>query len=568
MKTLIHTLLFLLLACATVIAQEKDNPNPLLQKGYEQLDKEYYKYEMDLQKARGIATASLQKAKKEKDSLYIAKSYYALFFIDYRDHRNPNEVVYLDSVIDYAKNLKNSDLLCKSYLNKGGYYHYKRNFTMAINFFTLAYNEAQRTNNSYLLNDARHDIAALKRRMGDYEESQAMFKICADYSLKRNDIEDYLNSLISISDSYTLLKKYKESSAINQKGYELAVKNNSIWQHYFTLQEAINSYYLKKYKESIFTIEKTLPYYISVDDKPNQAVCYFYLGMNHYTMGHQGVAVSYFKKVDAIFKKTNDLYPETRPTYELLIDYYKASGDTKNQLYYIEQLLKLDRVLDTNYKYLSQKINNDYDTPQLLMAKQAIINELNHKQVAATLKIIILAFLLLCLLLLCLYYYRKQKRYRKNFEKLLEDKATNPPIVDAPVPAAPPTQKEVSTPVLNLDNRLVNELLEKLRLFEKNLGFLSNTCTIGTLAKEFKTNPNYLSKVINVKKQTSFTVYINNLRIDYAVDQLKNSTKFNRYTIEGIAESVGFNASQAFSNAFFNKTGIRPSYFINELKGK
>jgi AraC-like DNA-binding protein len=280
------------------------------------------------------------------------------------------------------------------------------------------------------------------------------------------------------------------------------------------------------------------------------------------------VAMAYFKKVDAIFKKTNDLYPETRPTYEILIDYYKASGDTKNQLYYIEQLLKLDRVLDTNYKYLSQKINNDYDTPQLLMAKQAIINELNHKQVAATLKIIILTFLLLCLLLLCLYYYRKQKRYRVNFEKLLEDKATNPPVLDAPILAAPPTQKEVSTPVLNLDSRLVNELLEKLRLFEKNLGFLSNTCTIGTLAKEFKTNPNYLSKIINVKKQTSFTVYINNLRIDYAVDQLKNTKKFDRYTIEGIAESVGFNAAQAFSNAFFNKTGIRPSYFINELKGK
>jgi tetratricopeptide (TPR) repeat protein len=209
MKTLIHTLLFLLLACATVIAQEKDNPNPLLQKGYEQLDKEYYKYEMDLQKARGIATASLQKAKKEKDTLYIAKSYYALSFIAYRDHGNPNEVFYLDSVIDYAKNLKNSNLLCKGYLNKGGYYYYKRDFIKAINFFTLAYNESQRTNNMVLLNDARQAIATLKGRMGDYEEALAMFKICAAYSLKENNIEDYLVSLISISDSYTLLKKSK-----------------------------------------------------------------------------------------------------------------------------------------------------------------------------------------------------------------------------------------------------------------------------------------------------------------------------------------------------------------------
>jgi AraC-like DNA-binding protein len=38
--------------------------------------------------------------------------------------------------------------------------------------------------------------------------------------------------------------------------------------------------------------------------------------------------------------------------------------------------------------------------------------------------------------------------------------------------------------------------------------------------------------------------------------------------MQGIAETVGFNTQQAFSNAFYNKTGIKPSYFLSELKSK
>ncbi len=88
------------------------------------------------------------------------------------------------------------------------------------------------------------------------------------------------------------------------------------------------------------------------------------------------------------------------------------------------------------------------------------------------------------------------------------------------------------------------------------------------LAKEINTNSTYLSKVINMTKETSFVHYLNDLRVDFAINKLSSNKQFRMYTIKAIAESVGFNTAQSFSNAFSKKTGIYPSYFIKQLNSE
>jgi AraC-like DNA-binding protein len=559
MKSFIKVFLFLLLVSHLSLAQNSDTQDPLLQKSYEELSKEYDKPELDTLKATVMTRAYLQKAKNEKDTLHIADGYYRFAFLTFK---TPLAIAYLDSAITVSKHLKNEDYPAKAYLSKGLYFYNKRDFIKAIDLYAYAYDEARQTNNPSVLNDVKFYIGTLKIRLGDYKEALLVFKSCAAYYLKEEKIERYLTALVFLSEANLQLKNYEECSLINQKVYTVAIKNNYLSHKHFTIfQEGIVSYYLKNYEESVHTIEKTIPYFTSVNENSNVAIAYYYLGMNYYAMGHEALAIDCFKKVDAVFKKTNDLYPETRQSYEMLITYYKAIGDTTNQLYYIEQLLQLDKVLDTNYKYLSRKINNAYDTPRLLLAKQTIITDLSKKQRSSYIKIVVLVVLLLFLLFLCLYYYRKQKRYRINFEKLMQDKTKNPAIANT-------IQKQITESSLDIQEHVVHEILDKLSVFEAELGFLNNDCTLTKVAKDTQTNANYLSKIINIKKQTSFTGYINDLRIDYAVDQLKTDKKFRNYSIQGMAETVGFNAAQAFSKAFYNKTGIKPSYFINELKNQ
>ncbi|CAM1363503.1 helix-turn-helix domain-containing protein [Tenacibaculum xiamenense] len=88
------------------------------------------------------------------------------------------------------------------------------------------------------------------------------------------------------------------------------------------------------------------------------------------------------------------------------------------------------------------------------------------------------------------------------------------------------------------------------------------------MASKFDTNASYLSKVVNHYKQTSFSNYINQLRIEYCIEQLKNNKLWRKYTIKAIANEVGFNKAESFSKAFYKYTELRPSYFIKELKKK
>ncbi|NJM79492.1 MAG: helix-turn-helix transcriptional regulator [Flavobacterium sp.] len=123
----------------------------------------------------------------------------------------------------------------------------------------------------------------------------------------------------------------------------------------------------------------------------------------------------------------------------------------------------------------------------------------------------------------------------------------------------------VSKTVKDLPTQIVEELLEKLIAFEDKKGFLEKDCSVNTIAEMFKTNQNYLSRVVNAKKGMAFNLYISNLRIDYAIERLKSDVKFRSYTIEGIAHTIGFSSATGFANAFYAKTGIKPSYFIKQL---
>ena len=58
---------------------------------------------------------------------------------------------------------------------------------------------------------------------------------------------------------------------------------------------------------------------------------------------------------------------------------------------------------------------------------------------------------------------------------------------------------------------------------------------------------------------------MNELRVEYAIEKLKNEPNFKKYTIQAIAEEVGFNTAQSFSTAFYKNTGIKASYFMKNV---
>ena len=116
-----------------------------------------------------------------------------------------------------------------------------------------------------------------------------------------------------------------------------------------------------------------------------------------------------------------------------------------------------------------------------------------------------------------------------------------------------------------ISSEIINSILNKLDNFEAKKDYLSQEVSLNDLAKEFNTNPNYLSQIINIEKEKNFSQYVNDLRLEFAFQKLAEDDIFRRYTIIAIANDSGFKRAESFSSAFYKKYRIYPSFYIKKL---
>ncbi|AYZ37225.1 helix-turn-helix domain-containing protein [Chryseobacterium indologenes] len=99
----------------------------------------------------------------------------------------------------------------------------------------------------------------------------------------------------------------------------------------------------------------------------------------------------------------------------------------------------------------------------------------------------------------------------------------------------------------------------------KNL-FLKKGITLASLAKNIKTNTIYLSETIKTHKGKNFATYLNDLRINFALNRLIKDKKFQAYKVPVIAEELDYNNAEAFSLAFKKKMGTSLSIDTKEIE--
>lgn len=192
-----------------------------------------------------------------------------------------------------------------------------------------------------------------------------------------------------------------------------------------------------------------------------------------------------------------------------------------------------------------------------LTKQNGVLKEEKNK--IATWGIVILGLLLLSIGGI-VYYYYKQHLYKKRFLQLL---ATN--TQQDSIPVTPPKDKTTSSVI---SEEALQHLLSQLQQFEEQQAYLTPNINAKDLAKSFGSNTSYLSMVVNTYKQKSISQYINDLRVDFAIEKLQADPIFRKYTIKAIAQEVGFNSSEIFAKKFYKKTGIYPSYFVKKLESE
>ena len=85
----------------------------------------------------------------------------------------------------------------------------------------------------------------------------------------------------------------------------------------------------------------------------------------------------------------------------------------------------------------------------------------------------------------------------------------------------------------------IENILNQLEEFENDNKFLDTQISQRLLSENFSTNATYLSKIINVYKGKTFNIYINDLRLDYIIEFLKNDVKYLNMDVKELARLSG-----------------------------
>lgn len=566
--TLFTLFIFPFMICFSQSIKGFHIPDSLKNKNYTQLQKAYDKvFQIDNDKAEVYANTILLKGKKDKNAIYIYDGYYK---IAHSKGLKPEKgQPYADSLIIITQDISTKEYPAKAHIIKGILLYKESKHKEALDHYIKA-QEMSRNKNEDQFYYIKKLIGILKTATEENEEALPLFLEYYHYQRKKlntsdKDIKSYIGSIFSVSNAYSKNKNYKQSKVYNKIGIAECKKYNDYSHYtYFIMSDGIADYYLKNYlssKANLLNAEKNL---LKNKDQANLSVLYYFLAKVNNDTGKEKQAIHYFIKSDSLSFVSNEFMPVTRDGYEVLIDYYKKKGDKESQLKYINKLFYADSIISNNQKYLSKEIYKKYDTPILLEKKEKLINDLNNKNA------LLYWFLGTGLLIIIVlgYFYIKNKRkitgYKKQAEQLLEKyQGTFVQIPDANQ-IINPNKEEKTRTQLSIDT--LHDMKIKLEQFENNKGFLRKNITVETLAKEMETNRDYLSKSVNELKGKNFPQYLNELRINYIIEELKNNEKLRKHTISAIAEDTGYNSSESFSNAFKKITGTLPSYYIKLLQ--
>lgn len=536
---------------------------------YSNLREKYWVYEENDPRAFVYINQYIKRAKSEKN--------YSELFQAYKDgilYSENKKMAYADSAIAAAKNSGKNDLIGDGYLSKGAIYYFnQRKFQFALEEYLKAYEYLKDSKNEFLKYQNIYHIGVVKSYLGYYDEALKIFEECIAFFETKidgdihdntvfNNTKGYLNSLHQAIICYQALGKNREAKKMLDEAAKKIPKTKDFYleKSYFQKSLGVSEFKNKNYTQAIKYFDQALPELLKVNDFSWASYIYFYKGKSYEILGNQDLEVHNYKKVDSIFNKNKFILPELRSNYEELIEYYRKNSNHKEELYYTNQLLKVDSVIASDFKHLSTRIYKEYDTKMLMETKENLEKTNSYGKLLLFICLAIIA----ALGVIMYYRIRKQKNIQKNYEDLLiklEETSNQPEIVAAPIKAEISDSADKN---IKFDSSIVEKLLNDIQVFENNQGYLEQGLTLKKLAEQFKTNTSYLSQVINEYKGSNFNSYINALRINYATQKIYQDKEWRKYSIEHIASAAGFSNRQSFSNIFLEQNGIRPADFIKK----
>lgn len=532
-------------------------------------------------KAIKLSKKFLNRAKRNNSTDYITKSYCALGVAYEIKNR-------IDSTLYYYYKALNLYELPKDVVQLkfsiGVIYEKEGLYEDAFELFEQALIMSKSNDFELAIDRIKTNIALIKVKIGESEEAIGILENVY-YKRKQDKDEDLKFVRKSLIEAYLKSGRFEESNNLIKEGENEARESENIEFLYYMGRLQANSYFLSK--EFELAKEKIDESRLFAKQLKNDEF------LNEINYLHSKVL---FEEKDYLNSKNlvrsildnNSVKTQDQLSkyYLLLADVFKRVDSFDLSSQYFEKHIKEEEAISKKKILALERIHN-------IAINEEVLEKQKQKQ-TKWFWIIICVVLLFLVVTLFLFFKNKSRINQKRFddlmlrvntieakkarnrdekdgrdekEQVLEERKINlsQNIEDNVLEVIESTLSNADSGYV-INDKKVEEILVKLQTLEDKMYFLRQDCTQHNMAKKLKTNTSYLSKIINTHLDKTFSAYINELRINYAIIELKNNTRLRSYSVRAIAQELGYKNADAFSKYFKEATGISPFVYIKKIQ--
>ncbi|PHR69743.1 MAG: hypothetical protein COA67_10105 [Lutibacter sp.] len=367
-------------------------------------------------------------------------------------------------------------------------------------------------------------IGAIYSTISDYSKSADYFDLVVEHT---QDSSLLVKSHLLLSDLYLELKDSTNSGKSITEAYKITNLAN--------LDSKINNHVAKQYNffNKNYELCKELNFEIIRDTTSflnSKSYAYSMIGDCLIKQDSLTEATKYFDEHLKLTFETKD--PEQiKDAATKLIEVYEKLGNQEKANTYHKIY---NEAVNDSLSFSAEKYRDLYDVEKN--------RELSFSKSKISRNYLIFGSIFLLLISFVIYHYLNSKNKKKDTSK----KAPGKKIVIS--------NSEIEKIVTAIDQ------LKAKQLFLKSNITRNSFCSDNSIKSE-----RYLSHYINEKYNKSFSVFINDLRIEYAYNRIQNDSKFRNYKIEEIAKECGFGSKKSFERVFLATYNETPYKLISSL---
>lgn len=481
-----------------------------------------------------------------------------------------------------------------------------------LNAYLLAYGGLAEWKRGHLSNAL--DLYLKGKRLSvQVNDTVQIIKFNNNISLINGDVQNYKLAISTSKESDLLIDKYEKLYTSEQ--YENNKSNNYlILGNYYS-----NYYWLDKSKKirldsAVFFFKKAIIYSKNlIDNKicaqigisgvyqyqnknilaeksymdllfttktnklnPQYYVTCYNVGRFYFQQKKYDKALIYFNKVNSTNNKNNFNSNEFINSNYYLAKVYEIKNDPENAIKHSK--IYLDNFEKSELKMISESTEINSSFEKLDLKKEMVSTQKRFKREVLLKKCLKVIFLILFVVLIAFLIKNilEKNRIKRNVNDLINDFSNKINEKDRQLKSfnginnnqdniVIQDQPKKQSVFISIDEVKEIQIINMLKVLEEKKFYLKQEFNQQEVAKKLKTNTTYLSYVVNKNFQKTFSEYSNELKINYAINEMITNPTYRKYSTQAIAESVGFKNAISFTKSFNKRTGLTPVQFIKEL---